>query len=204
MTNKLILDANGKKFGKSEGNAIWLDENKTSPYEVYQYFMNTLDEDIEKYLKLLSFLSEEEISEIVDEHTKSPEKRYGQKTLAKIIVEMVHGMKQAELAEKISEFLFGESEKLELLKGLSEEELNVFSESIGGVDYTLQNLFELFVQSGLESSNSTARQTLQSGGMFVNEVQITDGKYDFSQDWINGKFLLLRKGKKSYRLILKR
>lgn len=217
VTNKLITDANGKKFGKSEGNAVWLDETKTSPYEVYQYFINTLDEDIEKYLKLLSLLSEDEISEIVNEHKKSPEKRYGQRTLAKIIVEMVHGKEQSEASEKISEFLFGEiphptlsceergkqSSKLELLKSLSPDEFEVFFSEIGGIEFSEQNLFGLFIETELEKSGTTTRQSLSSGALFINEEKITDGNYDFSSDFIDGKFLLLRKGKKNYRIIKK-
>jgi len=146
------MDANGKKFGKSEGNAVWLDEAKTSPYEVYQYFINTLDADIERYLKLFSFMSDEEISKIVSEHEKTPEKRHGQKTLAKIVVEMVHGSSQAEVSEKISEFLFGQEDKIELLQSLSSDEFELFCSEIGVIDYTDQNLFGMFIESGLEQS----------------------------------------------------
>lgn len=203
VTNKLIMDANGKKFGKSEGNAIWLDETKTSPYGVYQYFINTLDADIERYLKLFSFLSDEEISDIVQKHSQSPENRYGQKTLAKIVVEMIHGKKQAEVSEKISEFLFGTQDKLELLQGLSEEEFEVFFSEIGGIQYTDQNLFAIFIESGLEQSGTTARQSLKSGALYINEQKVEDGHYDFSGDFIEEKFLLIRKGKKNYRIIKK-
>ncbi len=203
VTNKLISDANGKKFGKSEWNAVWLDETKTSPYEVYQYFINTLDADIEKYLKLFSFMSDEEISAIVSEHEKAPEKRYGQKVLAKLVVEMVHGKHQAEVSEKISEFLFGQQDKVQLLQKLSEDEFELFCNEIGSVIYTDQNLFEMFIESGLENSGGTARQSLSNGALYINEQKITDGHYDFSSDLIDGKFLLLRKGKKNYRIVKK-
>ncbi len=203
VTNKLITDANGKKFGKSEGNAIWLDAKRTSPYAMYQYFMNTLDADIEKYLNLFSFLSPEEIQNIVQEHNKTPEKRSGQKYLAYLMVQMVHGDEAARGSEKITEFLFGENDKLELLKSLSDQELNVFYSEIGWLKYTDQNLFGLFVDAWLEQSNSTARQTLQNGGMFINEKKIEDGHYDFSSDFIDEKFLLIRKGKKNFRIIRK-
>ncbi len=203
VTNKLIVDANGKKFGKSEGNAVWLDEAKTSPYEVYQYFINTLDADIERYLKLFSFLSDEDISEVVQEHEKVPEKRQGQKFLAKTIIEMVHGKPQAEVSEKISEFLFGSQDKLELLKWLSSEEFELFYQEIGGIQYTDQNLFGMFTQSWLEQSGGTARQSLQNGALHINEQKIEDGHYDFSADFIDGKFLLIRKGKKNYRIVKK-
>jgi len=203
VTNKLITDANGKKFWKSEGNAIWLDETKTSPYEVYQYFMNTHDDDVERYLKLFTFLSNDEITEIVTDHRKSPEKRQGQKKLAYKVVEMVHGTSQAQVSEKITEFLFGSEDKIELLQGLNEEEFGIFFRDIWGIKYIDQNLFGMFIESGLEQSGWTARQTLANGGMYINEQKITDGHYDFSDDFIDDRFLLLRKGKKNYRIIVK-
>ena len=201
VTNKLIMDANGKKFGKSEGNAIWLDEKKTSPYDMYQYFINTLDADIERYLRLFSFLSPQEIQEIVALHETAPEKRHGQKVLAKTVVEMVHGTKQAAVSEKISEFLFGGKDKIELLTSLSSDEFEMFCQEIGSIEYTDQNLFGMFIESGLEASGSTARQSIASGALYINEQKITDGHYDFSSDFINNSFLLLRKGKKNYRLV---
>lgn len=204
FTWPLITDATGKKFGKSEGNALFLDKQKTTPYAIYQYFVNTHDADLERYLKLLTLLGVSEIQTILTEHIKNPELRLGQKRLAFEIVKIIHGEWDAQMSEKISQFLFGEGDKLEIIKNLSEPERASFVKELGGVEYTGQNLFELFVQSWLEASNSTARQTLQNGGMFVNEVQITDGKYDFSSDWIDGKYLLLRKGKKSYKIVVKK
>jgi len=203
VTNKLITDVNGKKFGKSEGNAIWLDETKTSPYEVYQYFMNTHDDDVERYLQLFTFMWNDEISEIISNHSATPEMRTGQKILAYKVVEMVHGSDQAKVSEKITEFLFGTEDKLELLKWLNNEEFEIFYRDIWGLEYGEQNLFGLFIESWLEQSGSTARQTLWGGGMYINEVNITDGHYDFSDDFIDWKFLLLRKGKKNYRIVKK-
>lgn len=203
VTNALITDANGKKFGKSEGNAIWLDETKTSPYDMYQYFVNTHDDDVERYLKLFTFMWDEEISNIIREHNSSPELRHGQKKLAYMVVKMIHGEENARVSEKITEFLFGEEDKIELLKSLCVEEFEIFYKEIGGAKYQDQNLFGLFIESGLEQSWSTARQTMKNGGMYINEKNITDGYYDFSGDFIDGRFLLLRKGKKHYRIIMR-
>ena len=204
FTWPLITDATGKKFGKSEGNALFLDKNKTSPYVMYQYFMNSHDEDLDRYFKLLTLLENDEIASILSEHTVSPELRSAQKRLAYEIVKIIHGEKDAQLAQNITEFLFGENDKLALLKNLSDDELQDFAKEIGMQEFSDQNLFGLFIDSWLESSGSTARQTMQNGGMFINEVQVTDGHYDFSQEFIAGRFLLLRKGKKNYRIILKK
>ncbi len=201
VTNKLISDAHGKKFGKSEGNAVWLDATKTSPYLMYQYFMNTLDADVEKYLNLFSFLSQDEISKIVREHDAFPEKRMGQRYLAKLMLTMVHGIELAEVSEKITEFLFWREDKLKLLKNLSSQEFDIFYREVWGLQYQNQNLFGLFIESGLENSGGTARQSMNSWALYINENKLEDGHYDFSNDWINDSFLLLRKGKKNYRIV---
>ncbi|MBS9782752.1 MAG: hypothetical protein KGV43_03010 [Arcobacter sp.] len=107
---------------------MFLDENKTNPYFIYQYFMNTSDEDVAKYMKMLTLLETEEIDEIVEKHLQEPEKREGQKILAFKVVEIIHSTKKAEMCERITKFLFGE--KLEVLKQLSDEELKIFQKSI--------------------------------------------------------------------------
>ncbi|MDO4764222.1 MAG: hypothetical protein Q4A00_07570 [Flavobacteriaceae bacterium] len=109
---------------------MFLDENKTSPYFIYQYFMNTTDEDISRYMKMLTLIETEQIDEIVENHLKNPENREGQKILAFKVVEIVHGTKKAELCQKISEFMFGENDKVEILKNLGEEELKIFQNSM--------------------------------------------------------------------------
>lgn len=127
MTIPLMMDSSGKKFGKSEGNAIWLDQTKNSPYFVYQYFINTSDADVEKYLRAFTLLEISEIEAIIAEHQQKPELRYGQKQLAKYVIQVLFGKEASEQAEKISDFLFGNGDKLDLLKTLSTEELNALA-----------------------------------------------------------------------------
>ena len=203
MTWPLITDATWRKFGKSEWNAIWLDKNKTSPYEIYQYFMNTADNDIERYLKMLTLIETEEIDRIVENHNEDPEKRGGQKLLAYRVVEIIHGSTEADLARKISDFMFGWVDKIEILKDLTEEESYTFKKAMGGFKYKWENLFESIVQSWLAKSNSEARQAVQSWAVHINEEQISDFNHDFSWDFIQDRILLLRKGKKNFRILLK-
>ena len=201
VTNKLILDANGKKFGKSEWNAIWLDKEKTSPYKMYQYFINTLDLDIERYLKLFTFLDDNEIKKIVSSHLENPEKREWQKLLAYKVVEIIHWAKDAKIAEKISELLFSDQDKIEIIKNSDKDELGSIFAELGWYTYNSENLFEMIVKSGLATSNSDARKTIESWAFYINEQKITDIKYDFSNDFINS-VLLVKKWKKNFKLII--
>ena len=127
MTIPLMMDSSGKKFGKSEGNAIWLDQTKNSPYFVYQYFINTADADVEKYLRAFTLLEISEIEAIIAQHQEKPELRYGQKQLAKYVIQVLFGKEASEQAEKISEFLFGTGDKLTLLKAMSAEEIKALA-----------------------------------------------------------------------------
>lgn len=203
LTWPLITDSTGKKFGKSEWNAIWLDKNKTTPYEIYQYFVNTADTDISRYLKMLTLIETEEIDEIVEKHLQNPEERVGQKLLAYKVVEIIHSTKEADLALKISDFMFASSDRLEVLKWLTENELNTFKNAMWWLDYTDENLFWIIVYSWLAKSNTEARQSVQSWAITINEQKISDFNYDFSWDFINDKVLLLWKGKKNFRIISK-
>jgi len=110
---------------------MFLDKNKTTPYFIYQYFMNTSDDDLVKYMKMLTLIETEEVDEIVANHMKKPDDRVGQKLLAFKVVEIVHSTKEAKLAEKISDFMFGDNNKLEILKSLNDEELENFKFSMG-------------------------------------------------------------------------
>lgn len=203
FTWPLITDASGKKFGKSEGNALFLDKTLTSPYKIYQYFMNSEDKDIERYLKLLTLLSLKEIQGITENHSKNPEKREGQKRLAYEVVKIIHSEQDAKISEEITEFLFWDSDKIASLKNLKKDTLDVFMSEIGGVEFNGDSLLDLLVQSWLATSNSDARKNIAWGGYSLNEEKITDTNLDFSGMWINGNLLLLRKGKKNFKIIKK-
>lgn len=204
LTWPLITDSTGKKFGKSEWNAMFLDKNKTSPYFIYQYFMNTSDEDIAKYMKMLTLLETEEVDEIVKKHLQNPEKREGQKLLAYKIVEIIHSDSEAKTSEKISELMFWIGDKVEIIKNSDDIEINSIYKEIWWYDYVEENLFEMIVKSWLATSNSDARKTIESWAFYINEQKITDVKYDFSNDFINNKYLLVRKWKKNFKLIMKK
>jgi len=203
LTWPLITDSSGKKFGKSEWNAIWLDKDKTSPYEIYQYFMNTADDDISRYLKMLTLIETEEIDEIVKKHMEKPEDRQWQKLLAYKVVEIIHGTKDADLAVKITNFMFGWEERMDVLKWLNENEIETFKNAMWWFEYAWENLFETIVKSWLAKSNSEARQSVQSGAIYINEEKISDFNFDVSSSFINDKVLLLAKGKKNFRIIVK-
>ncbi len=203
LTWPLITDSTWKKFGKSEWNAMFLDKTKTTPYFIYQYFMNTSDDDLAKYMKMLTLIETEEVDEIVANHMKKPEDRVGQKLLAFKVVEILHSTVEAKLSEKISDFMFGDNNKLEILKSLNNDELDTFKFSMWWFNFSWENLFETIVTSSLESSNSNARNAIKAGSIFINEEKVTDFNLDLNACFINDKFILLRKGKKSFRIITK-
>jgi len=204
LTWPLITDSSWKKFGKSEWNAMFLDKNKTSPYFIYQYFMNTADSDISKYLKMLTLIETEDIDETVAEHMSAPEKREGQKLLAFKVVEIIHWTQQAELAVNITEFMFGTSDKTETLKNLSDEELEAYQNAMWGFTYEGENFFETIVKSWLAKSNWEARNSVKSGAIYINEEKIEDFNFDVSSSFINDKVMFIKKGKKNQRIILKK
>ncbi len=200
MTFPLITDSNGKKFGKSEWNAIWLDASKTSPFKLYQFLINTTDEDVSRYMKLLTLMEFDEIDEVVKKHNEQPELRYGQKVLAEKVVEIIHWNKQAQLAKKLSEFLFWTEDKLELLSKLDQEELEDFIKEVGGKKYENEDLLDLLVNTGLIASRWAGKKDIKSGAVYMNEQKVVDMNQEI--DFQNG-ICLLRKGKKKYAIIKK-
>ncbi|HLQ40522.1 MAG TPA: tyrosine--tRNA ligase [Tetragenococcus sp.] len=197
LTMPLITQANGKKFGKTEGNAIWLDADKTSPYEFYQFWLNTDDRDAVKFLKYFTFLSLEEIAEIEKEFSAAPEKRGAQKALAKDVTTLVHGQKAYEQAVKISAALFSGD-----IKTLSAEELEqAFSDvpayQVKPTDSL--NLVEILITAGIEPSKRQAREDIKNGAIYLNGQRLQDISYELQMtDKLSGKSTIIRRGKKKY------
>ena len=202
MTIPLMMDASGKKFGKSEGNAIWLDQRKNSPYFVYQYFLNSADADVEKFLRAFTLLEISEIEEIVAKHNEKPESRYGQRQLANYVIQTLFGKQAAEQAEKITDFLFGSEDKMQMINEFSREEIQALARETGSCEISENEIrvLELLVKCGIVDSNGEAKKMIAQGAIYVNENKISDIASSFStQDASNG-VLLIRKGKKTYKI----
>lgn len=184
FTMPLILDSTGKKFGKSEGNALWLDKEKTSPYKIYQYLINTDDSKVVEYLKVFTFLSKEEIEALEESVKNEPEKRLAGKALAYEVVKDIHGVEEAEMARKASEEIF--------TKGYSEEGM---PEAL--IDYSdNMSILDLLVLSGIAPSKSEARRLVTGNGISINNEKETNVDRKFSKEEINN--LIISKGKKTH------
>lgn len=195
LTMPLITDSQGNKFGKSEGNAVWLDRSKTSPYELYQFLLNAEDVMAVPYLKLLTFLSREEIEEIEQKHNAEPHLRLAQKALAKAIVTDLHGEEAYEEAVRISEQLFsGDIRSIpphDLLAGL--KNVPHFTVAEGS------RLLDVLKAGGIASSNREANEFLNAGAISLNGEAVRDGNLTVDREnAIDGTFLVLRRGKKKY------
>ena len=203
MTLPLMMDSTGKKFWKSEWNAIWLDQEKNSPYFVYQYFVNTADADVEKFLRAFTLLEISEIEAIVAQHVQQPELRYGQRQLANYVIQTLFGKEAAQQAEKISEFLFGERDKMELLSAFSTDELQALVRETG--DCSVQEdeirILELLVLAWVCESNGDAKKLIAQGAISVNEQLVSDIGQKFSRSDAVNWVLLIRKGKKNYKIV---
>ena len=202
MTLPLMMDSTGKKFWKSEWNAIWLDQEKNSPYFVYQYFVNTADADVEKFLRAFTLLEISEIEAIVAQHVQQPELRYGQRQLANYVIQTLFGKEAAQQAEKISEFLFGERDKMELLSAFSTDELQALARETGGcsVQEDEIRILELLVLAWVCESNGDAKKLIAQGAISVNEQLVSDIGQKFSRSDAVNWVLLIRKGKKNYKI----
>ncbi len=183
FTMPLILDSTGKKFGKSEGNALWLDKSKTSPYQIYQYLINADDSLVIHYLKVFTFLSKEEIEKLEESVKSEPEKRLAQKALAFEVVKDLHGEEEAIKAQKTSEEVFtkGYSEE-----GMEEEEIEYKDD---------MNIMDLLVMTKLAPSKSEARRLVTGNGISINSEKVTDPNLLITKEMLKDK-LVLSKGKK--------
>ncbi len=190
----LTLDSTGKKLGKSYGNALWLDEEKTSSYEMYQYILNFEDSMVEEYLKKFTFLSKEEIESIMAEHNQYPEKRIAQKRLAKEVLDFIHGEDAYEKAVKISESLFSGN-----IKELSAREIEDAFKGIEPFVAKEANLVDFLVEFGICSSKREAREFISNGSISVNGEKVTDLDFQITKsDSIEQKYVVIRRGKKKY------
>jgi tyrosyl-tRNA synthetase len=199
----LLTKADGTKYGKTATGTVWLDPKKTSPYRFYQFFVNADDADVIKLLKVLTFLSRDEITALENELKANPGARAAQKTLAREMTTLVHGADALAAALKASEILFGGS-----LEGVSEA---IFNDVVGEVptkeieraklDGAGTPVADLVVHAGLESSKGAARKSLEAGGVYLNNVRVDHTRAVTSADLLFGKHLLLRKGKKSYAVL---
>ncbi|MEH6680640.1 MAG: tyrosine--tRNA ligase [Sediminicola sp.] len=208
LTCPLITKADGTKFGKTEGGNIWLDAERTSPYKFYQYWLNTSDGDAEKYIKIFTFLSKSEVKTLVAQHQEAPHLRELQKKLASEITLMVHSRQDLENAIMASEILFGKSTSNDL-KGLNEKTfLDVF-EGVPQAEVGLQELESgmdmiaaLAAKTGFLGSNGEARRELKQNSIAVNKEKVDENYTITTADLINGKYVLLQRGKKNYFLLV--
>ncbi|MEN3323313.1 tyrosine--tRNA ligase [Mariniflexile soesokkakense] len=204
ITCPLITKSDGSKFGKSEGGNVWLDAERTSPYKFYQYWLNTSDVDAEKYIKIFTFLNEEEINALIKEHNVAPHLRVLQKRLAEEITTMVHSKDDLENAIKASEILFGNSTGNDLKKLNEQTFLDVFEGvplteiARADIESGLDIIAALAEKGGFLKSNGEARRALKENSISVNKEKAQDDYRITSKDLINEKFVLLQRGKKNY------
>ena len=200
LTMPLITKADGTKFGKTEGNAVWLDAEKTTPYEFYQFWINTDDRDVIKFLKYFTFLSLEEIAAIETEFLAAPESRLAQKKLAEEVTSLVHGQEAYEQALRISQALFSGD-----IKGLSGEEIKQGFKGVPTYNVTQEDdlaLVELLITANVVPSKRQAREDIKNGAIYINGERIQELTYVISEsDKIDGHSTVIRRGKKKYHLL---
>lgn len=208
LTCPLITKADGTKFGKSEGGNVWLDAEKTSPYKFYQYWINVSDEDAQRYIKIFTMLSREEIEQLISEHQAAPHLRVLQNKLAEELTTLVHGREELQKAQKASQILFGNSTSddlrqldaktfLEVFDGVPQAEVTR-SEIAAGLDM----IAALSAKTGFIVSNSEARRALKEKSIAVNKEKVEESYIIGEKDIIDDKFVLLQRGKKNYFVIV--
>ncbi|MFA6830082.1 MAG: tyrosine--tRNA ligase [Bacilli bacterium] len=198
FTFKLITDSNGKKFGKSENGALYLDPTMTSPYHIYQYFMNVSDTDVLRYMYIFDQRDISEIDAIYKNHLEHPELRNGQKELARVIVTSLHGSQAADQCQKMSQALFKDD-----FNGLSAEELSDLTEGLNVVSSTDSiSLLDALISSKLASSRREAREFVSAGAVKVNGIKIDDLNYTIdASKALDGGYVFIKRGKKLYSVL---
>jgi tyrosyl-tRNA synthetase len=195
LTLPLLLDSSGKKFGKSEKGAVWLDPERTSPYEFFQFFLRADDRDVPKLLRFFTFLDRKAIEELEESLQKAPEKREAQRVLAREMTRLVHGDDEARKAEEAAAALFGPRSAGVAPPGAPSFE--VTADTLGN-GYPL---VEALVQSGLCKSKSEARREIESGGIYVNDERVQQIQHVLGPGDIRDGVVLLRRGKKSFMVL---
>ena len=195
FTMPLVTDSQGKKFGKSEGNALWLDKNKTSSYKLYQFFVNVEDSMVINYLKIYTFLSKEEIEELEKKNNEHPELREAHKTLAREIITFLHGKEEYEKAEKLAQNLFAnkfnEMSKQDIEELFDKQDIKEVQSDV--------NIIDLLLQIGASSSKREAREFVTTGAISINGEKVTDTNLLIGKEmFIENTYIVVKRGKKNY------
>ncbi|CAM3388209.1 tyrosine--tRNA ligase [Brevibacillus invocatus] len=199
LTIPLMLKADGTKFGKTAGGAVWLDPNKTTPFEFYQFWANTDDRDVVKYLKYFTFLSKEQIDELAEKVQTEPHKREAQKMLAEEMTRFVHGEELLDQAKRITAALFTGD-----IKSLTADEIEQGFKEMPTFEATKEskNIVDWLVDLGIEPSKRQAREDITNGAISMNGERVSDLGLEVTADLaIGGRFIIIRKGKKNYSLV---
>lgn len=199
LTIPLVTKSDGKKFGKSESGSVWLDAEKTSPYEFYQFWINQSDEDVIKFLKYFTFLGKEEIDRLEQSKNEAPHLREAQKTLAEEVTKFIHGEDALNDAIRISQALFSGD-----LKSLSAKELKDGFKDVPQVTLSndTTNIVEVLIETGISPSKRQAREDVNNGAIYINGERQQDVNYALApEDKIDGEFTIIRRGKKKYFMV---
>ncbi|MBA9077425.1 MULTISPECIES: tyrosine--tRNA ligase [Rufibacter] len=209
LVGKLVTKADGTKFGKSEGGNIWLDPEMTSPYKFYQFWLNLADEEAAKLIKVYTLLPQDEIARITEEHQQAPHLRVLQKALAKEVTTTVHSAEEYESAVEASEILFGKGD-LETLRNLKEDtllavfegvpQITVSKDALATTANAVDFLSEL-TNAEIFASKGEAKKMIQNGGVSINRQKVARPEEAVTTDLLQGKYLVVQKGKKNYYLV---
>ncbi|MEJ9279526.1 tyrosine--tRNA ligase [Ureibacillus thermosphaericus] len=199
ITMPLVTKADGTKFGKTASGAVWLDPEKTSPYEFYQFWINTADADVVKYLKIFTFLRKEEIEALAVSVEEEPHLRKAQKVLAEEMTKLIHGEEALETAKRITDALFSGN-----LKSLSASEMRDAFKDVPTAEITKEdkNIVDLLVEANISPSKRQAREDVANGAISINGDKVTDVNYIVgSKDRLDDEFTIIRRGKKKYHMV---